>query len=255
MFQSCAPWRPVLALCLCLFLAAPAAAEEIDLAAELARHSVLQLPKGPGPFPGLVMMSGCRGVSGKRPGLGRETDRPGLRLPDRRFHAAPRLFRRGLHPHPGPPAAENDRPTCGGAFAIFKSRPEIDPDRIGLLGWSHGGWTVLAAIDRDRTPLGGGFRAAAVFYPHCGWFMPERISAPLLMLVGGRDDICPPRKCLETAERLNRAGDSVQIQVFPEARHAFDHDDLPAVQPSFCAAPWATAPRRQTRPGNCSTLF
>ena len=54
---------------------------------------------------------------------------------------------------------------------------DVLADRIAVLGWSHGGSAVLAALDgrapsvaawRDRSPQPAYFRAGVAFYPGCG---------------------------------------------------------------------------------------
>src|SRR5947209_3886273 len=39
--------------------------------------------------------------------------------------------------------------------------PQVDPDRIGIMGWSHGGFITLHSVFRDRHP----FKAAAAIVP------------------------------------------------------------------------------------------
>ena len=39
--------------------------------------------------------------------------------------------------------------------------PHVDPERIGIMGWSHGGYITLFTVFRDRTP----FKAAAAIVP------------------------------------------------------------------------------------------
>lgn len=43
----------------------------------------------------------------------------------------------------------------------LKTLPYVDMDRIGIMGWSHGGYITLFSVFRDRTP----FRAAAAIVP------------------------------------------------------------------------------------------
>ena len=49
------------------------------------------------------------------------------------------------------------------AAAYLRSRPEIVPDRIGVIGFLHGGSSALAAASARVTP----FQAAIAFYPYC----------------------------------------------------------------------------------------
>lgn len=47
------------------------------------------------------------------------------------------------------------------AVEYLKTMPHVDPDRIGILGWSHGGFITLHSVFRDATP----FKAAAAMVP------------------------------------------------------------------------------------------
>ncbi len=48
-----------------------------------------------------------------------------------------------------------------GAADFLKTLPHVDPDRIGIMGWSHGGYITLLNVFRDEHP----FRAAAAIVP------------------------------------------------------------------------------------------
>lgn len=60
-------------------------------------------------------------------------------------------------------------PDTYAAQAYLVCQPFVDPQRIKLMGWSHGGWTPLYAVDFiyltgfHVTP----FQAAIAFYPWC----------------------------------------------------------------------------------------
>ena len=48
------------------------------------------------------------------------------------------------------------------AVDYLKARvPQVDPDRIGIMGWSHGGFITLHSVFRDQHP----FKAAAAIVP------------------------------------------------------------------------------------------
>jgi dipeptidyl aminopeptidase/acylaminoacyl peptidase len=47
------------------------------------------------------------------------------------------------------------------AVEYLKTLPHVDPERLGVMGWSHGGYITLLSVFRDRTP----FRAAAAMVP------------------------------------------------------------------------------------------
>ena len=47
------------------------------------------------------------------------------------------------------------------AVAYLKTLPHVDPERLGIMGWSHGGYITLLSVFRDETP----FKAAAAIVP------------------------------------------------------------------------------------------
>jgi dipeptidyl aminopeptidase/acylaminoacyl peptidase len=44
---------------------------------------------------------------------------------------------------------------------MVKNLPHVDPDRVGIMGWSHGGFITLHSVLRDQTP----FKVAAAIVP------------------------------------------------------------------------------------------
>jgi dipeptidyl aminopeptidase/acylaminoacyl peptidase len=47
------------------------------------------------------------------------------------------------------------------AVAYLKTLAHVDADRLGIMGWSHGGYITLFSVFRDQTP----FKAAAAIVP------------------------------------------------------------------------------------------
>ena len=47
------------------------------------------------------------------------------------------------------------------AYDYLKTTAHVDPDRVGIMGWSHGGYIALFTVFRDKTP----FKAAAAIVP------------------------------------------------------------------------------------------
>jgi dienelactone hydrolase len=106
-------------------------------------------------------------------------------------------------------------------------QPGVDPKRIHVMGWSNGGQTVLHALRPDapgRDPAGPGFRSGVALYPGCGFFSRSgyRPTAPLLIQAGAADDWTPAKECERMAATAREQGASVEIDVYPEAHHAFD---------------------------------
>lgn len=135
------------------------------------------------------------------------------------------------------------------ALAYLRTLPYVDGAHVGMMGGSHGGSTTLFAI---AAPVGAGaslaaeklsgLRAAVALYPRCGWqygawgvarqsgsFGPVtaylgiyKPVAPLLILIGDKDDWTPAADCVALAERAREAGHPVTLKVYPGAHHAFD---------------------------------
>jgi dienelactone hydrolase len=112
--------------------------------------------------------------------------------------------------------------------AYLRSRPELRNARIGLIGFSHGGWSVLKAVLAGvaRRPDEPPFAAAVAYYPGC-----ERPETPLetdtLILIGDADDWTPPGRCERWRNDVQTGGHSVRMKVYPRALHAFDGEAPP----------------------------
>ena len=84
-------------------------------------------------------------------------------------------------------------PDAYAAAAYLRTLPEVRGDRIGLLGFSHGGGVISDLI--RHPPAGTPFRAAVAYYPGCGG-NPTIVTVPTLILVGERDDWTPAPPCV-----------------------------------------------------------
>jgi dienelactone hydrolase len=111
-----------------------------------------------------------------------------------------------------------------GAFVFLRARPDVDPNRIFLQGWSNGGSTTLNAMIRQGAK--GGFRAALAFYPGCGGLalLDNAVSttAPVAMFLAEDDEEVSPTICQHVAGRSIDAGTSLTVTLYPGATHDFD---------------------------------
>lgn len=116
-----------------------------------------------------------------------------------------------------------------GAKQYLSGQAFVDTRRIGVLGMSHGGMTILHMVKQSiNTGLGiEPFEVAVAFYPYCG--EPEPVSTPLLILVGSEDIQTPAQLCREYVDRL-QPGHPVSLQVFTGAHHLFDHPGIDLVE-------------------------
>ncbi len=142
----------------------------------------------------------------------------------------------GRHTYKDRPAELDEteaRPRDAYAGLLYlRGRREIAGDRIGLMGWSNGGSTVLAAMAANAPGLdkvGGaaqGFRGGLALYPGCALkdkyknglvpYAPTRIYAAEL------DEEVSPKICATLAERSRAKGADLTLQVYPGAVHGFD---------------------------------
>jgi len=104
-----------------------------------------------------------------------------------------------------------------------QAQPWAAPDRIALLGWSHGGSAVLATIDATRPELPA-FRVrpvmAIAFYPGCGEALRRgwRTEVPLVLMLAENDDWTPAAPCVQ----LGRSA-GAEVNVYEASHHGFDN--------------------------------
>jgi dienelactone hydrolase len=112
-----------------------------------------------------------------------------------------------------------------GALRYLQARPDVRPDRVGLLGWSNGAAATLSVLF-DGGSIARDYRAAVAFYPNCTRNYPGgpdfRPYAPLFLLVGALDDWTPAAPCIALIERARTGGAPATIKVYPGAHHSFD---------------------------------
>jgi dienelactone hydrolase len=104
-------------------------------------------------------------------------------------------------------------------------RADVDARRIVIVGWSHGAMTLLHAVNAasaGAAPVAG----AIAFYPGCRALLeqPFRVQAPLLLLLGEKDDWTPPARCEALVARtLEGRGEApITLKVYPDSYHGFD---------------------------------
>ena len=111
------------------------------------------------------------------------------------------------------------------ALAWLSRRSGVDAQRLGLLGWSNGGSTVLAAINTRHPAVAAASvkpAFAVAFYPGCEAELQRGFTTgtPVLMLVGEADDWTPAAPCHELARVA--AGTKPVIEGYAGAYHGFD---------------------------------
>jgi dienelactone hydrolase len=115
-----------------------------------------------------------------------------------------------------------------GAATYLRARADLHVTRVGVIGFSHGGWAVLKAVLAGvvRSPGDPPFDAAVAFYPGCD---PPRsaLETDTLILIGDADDWTPVARCQRWRDLAATNGHVLQMKVYPGALHGFDAPAAP----------------------------
>jgi dienelactone hydrolase len=197
-------------------------------------------PRGSGPAAAIVLMHGCGGLYGSSGRLAPRHEDWARRFRDLGYVAllvdsfTPRGLREicTVKDRPLQPGRERVRDAYG-ALLYLQSLRSVRADRVGLMGWSHGGsttvWTVTTTASGRPSNLTHDFRAAVAFYPGCRPQLHSRTWAtriPLEILIGAKDNWTPAPPCIELAERARSHGDPVDIVTYANAFHDFDAPNI-----------------------------
>ena len=185
--------------------------------------------KGPGkrngPFPSLVLLHTCQGITGA--------------IEDWADQLADWGYLTLLVDSYGP---RHHRPDCNsyermesvdqtfdatGALKYLRRRADVKEGPIGLIGWSIGGSKVLSALNQIgiHNLYQDKFAYGVAFYPYCLTASGPFIG-PLLMLIGGRDDWTTARRCKTLRDANAGTAQPLDLQIYPTAYHFFDDPDI-----------------------------
>jgi dienelactone hydrolase len=192
--------------------------QDISLAGPLMLTARITKPAGNGPFPAVILLHGCGGLSANRDnrwverliGWGYVTlqvDSLGPRgirsVCSYRFEESSAFVQRRVQ-------------DAFDARAYLTGLPYVDKSRIAVMGWSHGGWTTLEVILNEQNT----FIAAIAFYPRCSGTL-SGLKIPLLILIGEKDDWTPANACLAMMPAQTTSPEQT-LKVYPGAYHGFD---------------------------------
>lgn len=200
----------------------PASAGAPAVAAYVAK------PHGDGRFPAVVLLHGCDGFNAAGPYL------------------ADRLTARGYVGvaidalGPGEPdgactdrsGAQKEAVAARATLAWLRTQKYVDPDKLGVVGFSMGGIALLDVIDAASKPPAG-LRVAVAYYPACQG-RDGNIAVPLAIFDGDADKITPAPPCAAMVQAATAAGKTAQITTYPDATHAFN---VPGPDRSFFGQP------------------
>ncbi|MEH6551927.1 MAG: dienelactone hydrolase family protein [Pseudomonadales bacterium] len=122
------------------------------------------------------------------------------------------------------------------ALDYARAHPAIDPEQLFLIGYSHGGWTILESLAYgDDLPRGltdnpsNGFKGVqglVAWYPYCGigagYTSGWEKDIPVLVLLAAEDEITDPEPCIDMAQQQAASGGAIDWHVYANVSHAFD---------------------------------
>jgi dienelactone hydrolase len=188
-------------------------------------------PAGKGPFPAMLVLHGCGGIYDN-------TRTWASRLASWGYVAVivdsfrPRHVKSVCNIGGTAPPKLRAQDAFNAAIYL-RTQPDIRPDRIGAIGFSHGGSTALVAAQTSEVPTDRGghpFAAVVAYYPGCGSTQQRLpMATDVLILIGRDDDWSSAANCQKFVEARDGPPHAPAIKVYPGALHDFDRGG----QPSF----------------------
>lgn len=176
---------------------------------------------GSGPYPAMVVLHTCGGVDEHIRDWARRLVSWGYVaiMPDSfRPRGVHNVCNQGREVPPELRAAD-----AFAAAAYLRTLPNVRPDRIGVIGFSHGGWTVMTTVLADTVAQDGGrpFAAGVAYYPACP---PPRspLATDTLILIGQADDWTPAARCERWRDTAQTDGHTLLMTEYPGVLHSFD---------------------------------
>lgn len=190
----------------------------------------LARPSGPGPFPAVVILHASAGFRSDMLSWADRLRRWGyVALAVDSF--GPRGMESANNASQGEQVADAFQ-----ALRFLKNKSFVRADDIAVMGFSLGGISVLAALERGSIAgkvFPDKFRAGIAFYPDCSGTS-GIMTGPTLVLVGELDDWTRSSACEAMLAGRDGVGVSrtpgdrsmVELVVYPGAHHGFDIADL-----------------------------
>jgi carboxymethylenebutenolidase len=186
-------------------------------------NALLYTPQGKGPFPALVVIH-------EYWGLNDWVKEQASKLADQGYVAlAIDLYRGKVGTTPdeahqimrGVPEDRVNRDLVA-ASAYLRTQKDVDPARVGAIGWCMGGGYSLDLAIADPK-----LKAAVINYGHLAAddATLAKINADILGIFGGQDRGITPADVNKFESQLKAQGKTVEIHIFPDAGHAFENSN------------------------------
>ena len=181
----------------------------------------LSKPKGVGPFPAVVLLHGCDGIGAWNDAWKQLLTKWGYVVLE--VDSLTPRSEGSICESPSNVTASSRALDAHGAKDYLVSLKVVDPARIAVVGMSHGGQGVISAVTTETVSMFEAFQAAVAFYPWCDDL--KELNAPLLTLIGAKDDWTPASRCEETLSKA-KSDYEIDLKIYPEAYHWFDLEGI-----------------------------
>jgi len=176
-------------------------------------------PEGPGPFPAIILLHDSGGLSRKDTEYAKKLVTWGyvVIVPD---SFSPRGFGK-LQTDPDAVGAQQRVQDTIGTAEYLATLSYVKKGHIGVLGFSHGGWTIMKGVQENAFWGAYGIKAAVAYYPYCTAPQDINVALPVRILIGEKDDWTPVRRCRDVIAGAKRAS-LIDMTVYPDTYHSFD---------------------------------
>jgi len=211
-------------------------------------------PKGKGPFPGMVVMMEAYGITGHIQGVCERLAKSGF------VAVAPDIFHGEVFSYTDTDKIMAKIPTLsdeqilkeiGETLNWLGSQKNVNPDRLGIIGFCMGGRYAFLAncrySERLKAAVGfyGGGIAAEGTTDRFGRTPPiqeaDKMRAPIFLGYGADDQGIPPVEHARIAEKLSALKKRYTLAVYPGAGHAFLCEERANYASAAAAHAWPEA--------------
>ncbi len=184
---------------------------------------VLYTPPGKGPFPGVVVIHEWWGLAPwVKEQAGKLADQGYVTLAVDLYRGKSTTDPNEARQLSGSLPKDRADQDLLAAVNFLKSQKEVDPHRIGTIGWCMGGGYALDLAIKDPA-----LKAAVINYGRLN-ADPEslkKINASVLGIFGGQDRGIPPDAVHKFDDQMKSLGKKVSVTIYPDAGHAFQNPE------------------------------
>ncbi len=109
------------------------------------------------------------------------------------------------------------------AVALLKKQPQVDPQRLGAVGYCMGGNIALS-----MARAGEDLKAVSTFHaaiPSADGPAPGKVTSRILINTGADDPMVQPAQIEPFVKQMKDAGANVEVISYPGAKHGFTNPD------------------------------